>query len=146
MLPLKGTRSSAAIVIRQTTKPRIASKRRTIKKGLSYTFILALQATSFLLKLPKKYFDYANVFSKKKANSLLSNSAKQYAIDFVKGQTPLYKLIYSLSKKELKVLQEYINSSLRRDKSSKALVLLKLLFYLSLRRIKASVSALTIVD
>jgi hypothetical protein len=76
--------------------------------------MLALQATSFPLKLLKKYFDYANVFSKKEANSLLGDSTKQYAINLVKGQTLLYKLIYSLFKKELKVLQEYINSSLKK--------------------------------
>jgi hypothetical protein len=76
--------------------------------------MLTLQATGFPLELFEKYFNYANVFSKKEANSLLGDSARQYTINLIKGQTLLYRPIYSLSKKELKVLQEYINSSLEK--------------------------------
>jgi hypothetical protein len=78
--------------------------RKQIKKGLAYTFIPTFAAASILLELPLKYTNYANVFSEEEANCLSDKNAKQHSINLIDRQEPLYRPIYNLSEKELKVL------------------------------------------
>jgi hypothetical protein len=63
--------------------------------------------------IPLEYYKYIDVFSKEKANKLLVISNKIYSIETNK-EDPLYRLIYTLSAKELEVLQEYLDLSLER--------------------------------
>jgi hypothetical protein len=85
-----------------------------LKKGLSYVFLLSLQATGSPPEIPLKYSKYADVFSEERANTLLNEHALHYAIDLITGYDPLYSPIYSLSEKELAILRDYINSSLEK--------------------------------
>ena len=50
--------------------------------------------------------NYKDVFSEDKANKLLPYSQLEHAIELT--NEPLYRLIYSLLEKELKVLYKYI--------------------------------------
>ena len=49
----------------------------------------------------KEYNRYTNVFSEKEMNKLTDNTKISHVIDIKKGKKSLYKLIYSLSVKEL---------------------------------------------
>jgi len=84
-----------------------------MKKGLAYAFIPTLAAASILPELPLKYTDYTDIFSEEEANCLPNKNARQHSINLINRQEPLYRLIYNLSKKELKVLQEYLETSLQ---------------------------------
>jgi hypothetical protein len=63
--------------------------------------------------IPPEHYKYIDIFSKDKVNKLLVVSNKIYSIK-TNGEGPLYRLIYTLSIKELKVLQEYLESSLEK--------------------------------
>ena len=86
---------------------------KQIKKSLVYTFISTFAAISILLELSLKYTNYTNIFSEKEANCLSDKNAKQHSINLIDKQEPLYRLIYNLSKKKLKVLQKYLETSLQ---------------------------------
>ena len=88
--------------------------RQHLKKGPIYTYIPTLAIASSLLELPQKYTNYTNVFLEEEAKCLPNKNARQYTIDLIEGQEPLYRPIYSLLEKELQVLQEYIDSSLQK--------------------------------
>ena len=83
------------------------------RKGPVYAFMPTLAAVSVSPELPLKYTDFADVFSEEEANHLLDENTRQHPIELIDGQEPLYSLIYNLSEKELKVLQEYLRSSLQ---------------------------------
>src|SRR6202022_2772400 len=72
-----------------------------------------LAAASVSPELPLKYTDYADVFSEEEANRLPDENARQHSIDLIDGQEPPYGPIYNLSEKELKVLREYLETSLQ---------------------------------
>jgi hypothetical protein len=85
-----------------------------LKKGPGYAFLPSLQATGSPPEIPLKYSEYANIFSEERANTLLNEHALHYAINFIIGHDLLYSPIYSLLKKELAILKDYINSSLEK--------------------------------
>jgi hypothetical protein len=59
----------------------------------------------------EEFQDIIKVFLKEAASILLNHHFIEYKIDLEPNMKPLYKLIYTLLKKELKVLQEYLKTS-----------------------------------
>jgi len=62
------------------------------------------QAPSILTTLQ----EYADVFNKEAAATLLNFKLSDYAILLIEGKELLYGLLYNLSLRELKVLREYL--------------------------------------
>jgi hypothetical protein len=65
-------------------------------------------------KILEYLMKFKDVFSEEAARLLPDNIPYDYLIDLVPGTDPLHKLIYGLSKNELKVLKEYIEKALAR--------------------------------
>ena len=63
--------------------------------------------------IPDEYHDYADVFSKGKADTLPEHRPHDLKITLEEGTTPPLGPIYSLSKLELDTLREYIDENLR---------------------------------
>jgi hypothetical protein len=66
------------------------------------------------IRLPPKYEAYANVFSKVEAAKFPDATRVEHSIPIEEGAEVLYSPIYSLSANELRVLREYIESSLEK--------------------------------
>jgi hypothetical protein len=64
------------------------------------------------LRLPEAYRDYADVFSKTEAGKLLDFTQVMHFIKIEEGKSVLFDPIYPLSAVELRVLREYLKSSL----------------------------------
>ena len=65
------------------------------------------------VKIPTKYSDFLDVFSKKKALILPEAiELNQHAIKLQEGQQPSYAPIYSLGLVEVKMLKTYIETNL----------------------------------
>ena len=64
------------------------------------------------VQLLSEYAEYTDMFSEANANMLLAGRPYDHAIDLEGGQ-PLYRPIYNLSEKELKILHEYLQDSLQ---------------------------------
>ena len=64
------------------------------------------------IQLPKKYKDYANVFSEKEADKISDFMYIEYLIFIKKDKDVLFESIYSLSVNELCILYNYLNLSL----------------------------------
>ena len=63
--------------------------------------------------VPKKYSDFANVFSEKSANVFSEQTrVNEYIIELEDGKQLPYGLIYSLSPVKLKTLKTYIKTNL----------------------------------
>jgi len=60
------------------------------------------------LILSSKYEDFEDIFSKKKYETIPESTRVTYIINLKKGTKPLFKLIYSLSKRELRILRDYL--------------------------------------
>ena len=56
-----------------------------------------------------------NIFSKKKIANIHDAALIKHAIDLKSGKQSPYHPIYNLSKTELKILREYIESSLKKS-------------------------------
>ena len=67
-----------------------------------------------LTKLPKEYHEFADVFSKKEAEKLPEHRKYDHHIPLQEGTTPPFGPVYSLSPRELEVLQKYIDDNLRK--------------------------------
>ena len=63
-------------------------------------------------KLPAEYHDFLDVFSKKDSDKLPEHRSYDYAIPLVKGKTPSFSALYSISQDELKVLRKYLDNYL----------------------------------
>jgi hypothetical protein len=61
--------------------------------------------------VPEEFQDIIKVFLKEMASVLLNHHSMEHKIDLKPGMKPLYGLIYTLLKKELKVLREYLKTS-----------------------------------
>ena len=74
----------------------------------------ALQATCTEeeVKLPMEYRDYADVFSESEADKLPESSRVAHSIEIEEGKEVPFGPIYTLSAKELRVLREYLESSM----------------------------------
>lgn len=66
-----------------------------------------------LTGVPEEYHEFADVFSKTKADILPKHRPYDLKIDLEEGATPPLGPIYSLSKLELNTLREYIDENLR---------------------------------
>ena len=60
------------------------------------------------LILLSKYREYEDVFSKKEYKIIQDIAGVTHAIDLEKGTKPLYKPIYALLKRELRILRDYL--------------------------------------
>jgi hypothetical protein len=67
------------------------------------------------LQLPKKYIKYTDVFSEEGATKLPESTRVEHAIIIKKGKNIPYGPIYVLSTNKLRVLREYIKSSLVKE-------------------------------
>jgi len=65
-----------------------------------------------LSTIPEEYHEYADVFSKSKAETLIPHHPYNLRIDLEKDFHPLVGTIYSLSKFEQEALKEFINENL----------------------------------
>ena len=65
-----------------------------------------------LSSIPEEYHEYANVFSKSKAETLTPHHPYNLQIDLEKDSHPPVRTIYSLSKFKQKVLKEFIDENL----------------------------------
>src|ERR1700722_17618821 len=65
-----------------------------------------------LTGIPKKYHDFADVFSEVKANKLLPHRPYDLKINIEEGSTPPLGPIYSLSKTELEALREFLDKNI----------------------------------
>ena len=66
-----------------------------------------------LSSIPSEYHDYADVFSKSKANTLPPHRPYDLKINLEEGTSPPLGLIYSLSPAELAVLRKFIDEHLK---------------------------------
>ena len=66
-----------------------------------------------LLSVPEQYRDFADVFSKKKADTLAPHRPYDLKINLVDGATPPPGTVYSLSQSELRELREFLDEHLR---------------------------------
>ncbi|CDO74296.1 hypothetical protein BN946_scf184839.g1, partial [Trametes cinnabarina] len=115
-----------------TSAPRISlvnasAFARACKMSGSESFTLNLAATDFvsarsssvsdkppdLTGVPEEYHEFADVFSKSKADELPEHRPYDLKIDLEEGATPPLGPICSLSKVELDTLREYIKENLR---------------------------------
>jgi hypothetical protein len=65
-----------------------------------------------IIKLPEKYAEYEQVFSKMNADKLPPHRSYDHAIPIVEGATVPFGPVYNLSQTELKALHEYIKDNL----------------------------------
>jgi len=82
--------------------------------GFSYIAVTAPEDTKLVKLLPKKYWEYEDVFSGTLAGIIATHSDFDYAIDLMPSKTALYMPIYNLSQRELTLLKEYLNSALKK--------------------------------
>ena len=80
--------------------------------------------------------DLLRVFLGRRARVLIQNLEYNYIINLEEGKVPLNLSIYNLSYKELKILQEYLNSLIKKGwiQPSKLLAGVLILFILKLDR------------
>jgi hypothetical protein len=80
--------------------------------------------------------DLLRVFSGRRARVLAQSLEYNYIINLEEGKVPLNLPIYNLSYKELKILQEYLNSLMEKGwiRPSKSLAGVLILFILKLDR------------
>jgi len=88
-------------------------------KTFSLQFCSTIQAKSTTISkeidlsiIPEEYYEYTNVFSKSKAETLASHRSYNLRIDLEKDSHPPVGTIYSLSKFEQEALKEFINENL----------------------------------
>jgi hypothetical protein len=67
------------------------------------------------IRLPPKYKDYANVFSKEEASKFLDSTRVEYFIPIEEGVEVLYNPIYQLEEHELDVLRDYLESNQEKE-------------------------------
>jgi len=60
------------------------------------------------LILPSEYENFEDIFSKKEYETVLGSTRVTYIINLEEGTEFLFKLIYSLSKRELRILRDYL--------------------------------------
>jgi hypothetical protein len=60
------------------------------------------------LTLPSKYREYEDIFSKKGCETVQNIADVTHAIDIEERARPLYRPIYALSERELRILRDYL--------------------------------------
>ena len=105
---------SAAEFVRAQVSPGVQSFTLTISDPAVYG-----KATSVaddvpdLSHVPREYHDFADVFNKRKADTLPSHRPYDLKIDLEDGASPPIGPMYSLSQSELATLREFIDEHLR---------------------------------
>jgi len=74
-----------------------------------------LAETPNLSNVPSKYHEFTNVFSKTKAEVLISHCSYDLQINLEEGAQPPVGPIYSFSASEQKALKEFIEENLNMD-------------------------------
>ncbi len=97
--------------------------------------------------LPLKYEDFKNIFFKKKYETIPKSTRVTYIINLKKDTKSLFKLIYSLSERELRILRDYLTKKetiawIRRSKSPTGTPILFILKLDSLLRLYIDYRAL----
>ncbi len=97
--------------------------------------------------LPLKYEDFEDIFFKKKYETVPENTRITYIINLKKGTESPFKLIYSLSERELRILRDYLTEKeaigwIRPSKSSAGTPILFILKLNSLLRLCVDYRAL----
>jgi hypothetical protein len=64
---------------------------------------------------PPEYEDYGDIFFSAKYIEITENPQTAHTINLKKNIIALYKLIYHLSEKELRVLREYLKKSQQKN-------------------------------
>jgi len=97
----------------------LQASRLSGSKTFSLQFRSTIQAKSTTISekidlsaIPEEYHEYADVFSKSKAETLAPHRPYDLRIDLEKDSYPLVGTIYSLSKFEQEALKEFINENL----------------------------------
>jgi len=72
-----------------------------------------LAETPDLFNVPSKYHEFADVFSKTKAETLSPHRSYNLKINLEEGAQPPVGLIYSLSASEQEALKEFIEENLK---------------------------------
>ena len=84
-----------------------------IKKALS-KYDKNHQETDPSTKVPVEYYDFLDVWSQKEADRLPPHRHYNHKIELEKGKTPPFSPLYSMSHKELHVLQKYLEANLKK--------------------------------
>ena len=67
------------------------------------------------MKISESYYDFAEVFSENKTNSLFSHCKQNYIINLIDEWILFFDSIYNFSEKKLTELQRYLNENLEND-------------------------------
>jgi hypothetical protein len=65
-----------------------------------------------VISIPREYADYADVFSEDGAASLPDHTRVEHAIPIQEGKEVPYGPLYPLSREELQVLREYLETNM----------------------------------
>jgi len=74
----------------------------------------SVSVTNLRNKLPLEYWEFEDVFFTELAGTITSYYDYNYTINLVPGEVAPYLPIYNLSRKELDLLKEYLNSTLKK--------------------------------
>lgn len=110
--PLEVRAVGAAPFALLVTKPNIelfAITMKDIEKALSKSAL-----TDPATRLPPKYHDFLDVFSKDLANELPPHRKSDHKIPLHPGTTPGYGPLYNMSREELQVLKKYLDEHLEK--------------------------------
>lgn len=92
------------------------SQSRNIAIGLLDTLANNIEKKdSIIIKLPAKYLNFQDVFSKTEANKLLKHNKHDMSINFEDEKIPFISPVYNISRLELQAMYEYINKILAKD-------------------------------
>ena len=98
-----------------TANPKIDWERRKLGRALPSTRSNAITTATTapnIQTIPAKYQDYADVFSKKKADTLPAHQSYDCPIDLMPGKEPSFGPIYAMSNVELASLKGYIDENI----------------------------------
>ena len=65
-----------------------------------------------VVKLPKEYYEFLNLFSRQEADMLLVHQSYDHEIPLEDGKQPTFGALYGMSQDEHKVLQKCLNDHL----------------------------------
>ena len=74
----------------------------------------ALEIEEIILRIPEEYRDFADVFSKRKADELPEHRPYDHSIEIPSDASVPFGPVYHLSEPELKICKEYIEEHLRK--------------------------------
>ncbi len=81
---------------------RLEVPRRSYDKNNNIIYSIKIELILFL-----EYENFEDIFSKKECETVPESTRVTYIINLKKGTEPLFRLIYSFSKRELRILRDY---------------------------------------